>query len=261
MADKIDTTPISPRPPDSFVDKAAIAVPFLLSDIKPDSIGNVSVVAGGLVGMLQAKGHTLAAAEWAVHRLIELGMLTTDRIELAIPMTHRFPDTGMRFGPRHLVANEPQFQTAFYSIPEGRPAPFSSFQVIATPKIWTWWHAAESANSRSIEQFSDNPKDAPPICPDDPMALGRDAEGITLFDLALAIEEDDGAAKQLVRTWVNSKRLTATPIGKCPYDGRRQLYRLSELLSDAKSILSLSSDDERKYRQALTARVRLPRGN
>ena len=27
------------------------------------------------------------------------------------------------------------------AIPEGRPAPFDSFKVVATPALWDWWRA------------------------------------------------------------------------------------------------------------------------
>jgi hypothetical protein len=112
------------------------------------------------------------------------------------------------------------------------------------------------ANER---QAADEPKTGPQPCSDVSPAKEGIEGGITLFDLAFAIEADELAATNLVRTWINNKWLSAKPIGKCPLDGRGQRYRLSELLSDAKDILSLSAEDQRKYRQALAAKVRLPK--
>ena len=83
--------------------------------------------------------------------------------------------------------------------------------------------------------------------------------GVSLYDIAFVIEEDDSAATQRVKAWSDSKRISAKPIGKCPLDGRRQLYRLSELLSDVKKLLSLDAKEVAKYRQALTAKLREPR--
>ena len=83
--------------------------------------------------------------------------------------------------------------------------------------------------------------------------------GVTLFDLAFLIEEDDAVAKQTVKQWIDNKRIKAKPIGKCPLDARRQLYRLSEILSDAAEFLSLTVREKVKYRQVLTTKLRTPR--
>ena len=83
--------------------------------------------------------------------------------------------------------------------------------------------------------------------------------GVSLYDIAFVIEEDDSAATQRVKVWSDSKRIVAKPIGKCPLDGRRQLYQLSELLSDVKKLLTLDAREVAKYRQALTAKLREPR--
>ncbi|MCB9875817.1 MAG: hypothetical protein H6821_16735 [Planctomycetaceae bacterium] len=92
-----------------------------------------------------------------------------------------------------------------------------------------------------------------------PEATDKSEMGISLYDLAFVIEEDDSAATQRVKVWSDSKRISAESIGKCPLDGRRPLYRLSELLSDVKKLLSLNAKEVAKYRQALTAKLREPR--
>ena len=83
-------------------------------------------------------------------------------------------------------------------------------------------------------------------------------QGIAIFDVAFLIEEDDQVATQTVKRWVDSKRITAKPIGKCPRDARKCLYRLSELLSDVRTILNPDRGEMNKYRQALTAKLRSP---
>jgi len=88
-----------------------------------------------------------------------------------------------------------------------------------------------------------------------------DDVGVTMFDVAFAIEDDDKAAASSTKTWIDSKRITANPIGKCPIDARKQLYRLSELLDDVKKILALSSREVAQYQQALRAKQRAPRSD
>ncbi len=84
--------------------------------------------------------------------------------------------------------------------------------------------------------------------------------GVSLYDAAIVIEEgDDLAAIRLVKKWSDTKKITATPIGKCPNDARRTLYRLSEILSDLQVILSFTSKEKTKYRKALAARLHSPR--
>ena len=83
--------------------------------------------------------------------------------------------------------------------------------------------------------------------------------GISLRDIALHMtDNDDECARDTVRRWSNSKRITAKPIGKCPIDGRAALYRLSEILDDIKKVQTLSPREVIAYRQALTAKERAP---
>jgi hypothetical protein len=84
--------------------------------------------------------------------------------------------------------------------------------------------------------------------------------GISLFDVALAIEEDDISAKLSVRKWVDSKKLTAKAIGKCPRDGRARLYRLSEVMADLKKILGLTRSEQARISNVVIAKLRLPVG-
>jgi hypothetical protein len=93
---------------------------------------------------------------------------------------------------------------------------------------------------------------------DGQQAESRD-HGIALYDVAYHFEQDEEAAKALVRKWHCNKYISANRIGKCPRDGRKKLYRLSEIVSDITKALSLDSSEKTKLRQDLTAKLRLPR--
>jgi len=134
MADGIDTTPLCPKPPDSLIEQASRAVPIVLANVAPNRDGAVSLIALDLVGRLQEQNHLLAAAMWAVHNLVGVGMLVPTRIPISMP----YVDGG--FG-----GHVPSWsgKIGFLSIVEGQPAPFDKFQVVATEKLWAWWKEGE----------------------------------------------------------------------------------------------------------------------
>jgi hypothetical protein len=85
--------------------------------------------------------------------------------------------------------------------------------------------------------------------------------GVSLRDVALLLNDNDPAATSAtVKKWVDSGKLKA-PIGKCPLDGRAKLYRLSEILLDVGKLESLNSDDQKRLREYLTPKLRVPRAN
>jgi hypothetical protein len=242
MAAVINTTPLSPRPPQVIVERAAKDTPLVMSDISPNREGVIAVVAESLVGLLQKKSHTLAAAEWAVHTLIQLQMLIAKKIPVAVPFTVPIArNPWFSFGAPQSF----DLVDGFIGIPDAGPAAYRSFQVESTLKLWNWWNA-----------------DTPPLSIIGNAQIDEhDCCGVTLYDLALLIEEDEVAAKDSLKRWIDSKGITAKPIGKCPLDGRKRLYRLSELLSDARQILTLSTEDVHKYQQALAAKLRRPKNH
>jgi hypothetical protein len=84
--------------------------------------------------------------------------------------------------------------------------------------------------------------------------------GVTLFDAAQYFESsDDRAASNLVNHWHDAKAITAEPIGRCPTDGRMQLYRLPETLADIVRLNGLDGREKNKLCQHLKARLRAPR--
>ena len=81
---KIDTLPNTPRPPQQLVYAATDSVPGILADLEPSHENKISMVASHLAYALQKNGHTLGAAKWAIHQLVEDGSLqpTTKRCDL-----------------------------------------------------------------------------------------------------------------------------------------------------------------------------------
>jgi hypothetical protein len=88
----------------------------------------------------------------------------------------------------------------------------------------------------------------------------QNKQGVSLRDIALLIDDDPVAASKVVKEWTNSKKITAQSIGKCPHDGRAQLYELSEILSDVEKLSGLDRSEIRTYRAALRAKLRDPSG-
>ena len=83
--------------------------------------------------------------------------------------------------------------------------------------------------------------------------------GVSLRDVAFAIEGDDKVATDTVNRWSKSGKIKAEPIGKCPLDGRCKLYRLFEILDDIRILASLTKPEVEKYRIALVAKQRIPK--
>lgn len=84
-------------------------------------------------------------------------------------------------------------------------------------------------------------------------------DGVSLFDVAFALQEDHALARRAVKQWSDSKKIRCRSIGKCPMDARRPLYRLPEILADIAAILSLTRAEQEQLRQTLRSKCRAPR--
>ena len=74
---------------------------------------------------------------------------------------------------------------------------------------------------------------------------------MALFDAAQYFESgDDKAATALVSQWHDAKAISAESIGRCPTDGRKQLYRLQEILADIARVNGLDFKEERQVAAA-----------
>jgi len=89
--------------------------------------------------------------------------------------------------------------------------------------------------------------------------IESDDLGVALFDVFYAMEEDDVVATQYVREMIDSKKVSAKKIGKCPIDGRKALYGLSEILTDVAKNLGLNPKEKSKLRRQLRPKLRAPR--
>jgi hypothetical protein len=139
----IDTTPALPRPPQRLIESAAQGIPGILANVEPKDNGTLELIASHLANQLQDAGHTLAAAQWAIHETIQGGRLRAGMIEVEMPSIGIPGPDGMVWhgGERGTIA-----------IPEDRPAPFDSFKVIATESLWAWWRSFD-AGSTATDQL------------------------------------------------------------------------------------------------------------
>lgn len=126
-----DTTPLLPAPPSLFVEAAARHIPELLANVPPRTDGIVEIKAATLAEQLQQKGHTLAAAEWAIHRAIRSGELRAALIVWG-GVISTGPDGRVRRNEFVTSASRP-------ITPETRMQ-FDKFNVETTDKLWQRWH-------------------------------------------------------------------------------------------------------------------------
>jgi hypothetical protein len=89
--------------------------------------------------------------------------------------------------------------------------------------------------------------------------LDRSGQGVSLYDAALFFDKDDRAATQMVGRWHDHKVIPVKPIGRCPTEGRRHLYRLPDVVNALEDALWLDSKEKAKLQQHLASRLRSPR--
>jgi hypothetical protein len=125
---RLDTTPAKIKPPRALIDAAHRQIPASMSGIEqghPDGWvekdGTVGMIAGVLAAQIRDAGHSVAAAEWAIHEFVEEGLL---RVAL------RWPD---RNALSELARDVADFDLT-------KPVPFSHFCVGSTPRLWEWWN-------------------------------------------------------------------------------------------------------------------------
>jgi len=143
---KVDTTPMLPKPPPALIESAARAIPGIMANIQPKHDGAIELVASDLAKRLQDSEHTLAAAQWAIHEAVGAGRLLTSLIEVQLPSGGRMVGTRPILGmPDTRRMEWTGGGKATIAIPEGRPAPFDTFKVVATEALWAWWRSLDAA--------------------------------------------------------------------------------------------------------------------
>jgi hypothetical protein len=132
----IDTTPTCPKPPLALIELAERRIPGILANVQPNRDRAIELIASHLAKRLQYARHTLAAAQWAIHHAIKAGRLCARRVEAEFPSVGVPGPGGMDWhgGGRGHIA-----------IPQGKPAPFDSFKVVATESLWAWWRSSVDA--------------------------------------------------------------------------------------------------------------------
>lgn len=80
--------------------------------------------------------------------------------------------------------------------------------------------------------------------------------GVSLTDIAKAYGVEEYDVAEWVKSFVDSKKITAKPIGKCSIDARKKLYRLSEILKDLGNFRSLTPSKKQDILSILTAKER-----
>lgn len=77
-------------------------------------------------------------------------------------------------------------------------------------------------------------------------------KGVTLFEIALVICEDEAAAHETVVRWVKTKKITATQIGK---KGHAKTYDLFEAVNCIEKIESQIPGGKQRLLQSLARRM------
>ena len=116
-------------------------------------------------------------------------------------------------------------------------------ELTSVPAIDTEQRVAPAIEAGQVIESADSKSDAEP------------KRGLAVFDLALQIEKDKDAAASWTRRF--SSDATITPLGKCPIDGRKQLYDLAEMLAEVKRIHGITSNHSARIFKALKPLERL----
>lgn len=85
-----------------------------------------------------------------------------------------------------------------------------------------------------------------------------ESQGITIYDVAFASNQDSEIAVATVKRFVDSRKYTATPIGKCPIDGRKNLYEIDALLSDYKEFTGINASETTRIFKEISPKLRFP---
>jgi hypothetical protein len=153
LSAKIDTTPDYPEQPSSLVEAAEWDLPAVLQDM-PNETGSGAddpghghrvVLAERLVEtMARQKGHSSAAAAWAVHRLVERGLLRCEVARWFYPRVegHRQVPGGVMFGVQR-YREEPVYGTTEVRLADqaAGPVPYPHLLVYSTEQLWQWWRS------------------------------------------------------------------------------------------------------------------------
>lgn len=146
----IDTTPSQHEPLPNLIRPAALLIPSILGDLPAPH----EMIASFLVKALYDKGHSLAAAHWAIHEFVKVGRLTASRVERSAPAILKPIGNWQKSLCRPEERSE--FRQEITANPVARPASYESFKVTATKSLWLWW---KSSSESDVPKTADD-KDA-----------------------------------------------------------------------------------------------------
>jgi hypothetical protein len=163
----VDTTPDYPAQPEAAIENAAKDLPAVLQEMPNETgygasepvHGQRIVLAQHLVDELARRhGHLGGAAAWALHRLVQSGLLLPEvGTVVEYPVVGHRPDENSMvvrasglFG--HL-SDHPRYQRPIYGEPvrmplaaSDRPVPYDCLLVRSTPALWEWQQASDTAS-------------------------------------------------------------------------------------------------------------------
>jgi hypothetical protein len=136
-----DTRPDSPAPPDSFIVAAMREVPARLADMEstrefyapaPAQEQRIVLYSRLVRELVEKHGHGKAAAEWAIHRLVEQGLLRALCGRIDVPAAQSIDGVWQSVRPQEV-------RELKYSLIE------------STVRLWEWWRMLErdQTDSRS----------------------------------------------------------------------------------------------------------------
>jgi hypothetical protein len=159
----IDTTPDYPAQPEAVVESAARDLPAVLQEMPNETGYGASEPAHGqrivlaqrlAEELVRSHGHAPGAAAWAIHRLVERGLLVAEVgtvVERHV-IGHRPDERRMVVRSSGLfghLADDPRYQEPILGEPERQPlaptdrrVPYSCLLVRSTPALWEWQRAA-----------------------------------------------------------------------------------------------------------------------
>ena len=191
MSDEIDTTPNLRKPPVRLIQAAKRQIPGVMASIDPDwaddgrvqADGSVVMIAGFLAAKVRDLGHSEAAAKWAIHELVNAGLL------FAAPRWQSPTDL-----PESLRNS---FESDFALQPDV-PAPYPNLVVVSKQELWDWWEKEEK--SPAIQDEANTRKLFPNGAPND----------TDIVDLVIKLDSAKGTQKTMSQV---AREFTGETIG------------------------------------------------
>lgn len=164
MADKpqppsaLDTTPKARRPSQDRIDAAERDIPRILEDTHPQFDGRTVLRAGSLVEKLRGFGHSLAAAQWAIHQSIESdrlkaeliqwgGVINKSNVSSKLVALAKLADV-MQAAVLESGKQRREFE-------KRKQIHFENFCVVATESLWEWHNSKTCLSCGSVLKGKD----------------------------------------------------------------------------------------------------------